>query len=144
MEYEYPFSTLGQAIAFYKFRNPARQRFTNIYEPDRGGFSEHFSGTAGELIYAAVANAIARTLRTKNHEEYWSFIYWHIVIRDTDKGLKDIAKELRISERQVRRYIEQSEEQIAKQLVNKKILDPYYEDNSRINRELRKQEENPN
>lgn len=144
MTAEFPFNTFGRVIAFYRFRNPARQKFTAIYEPDRGGYDEFFSGNAGQLLFSSVANAIARVLRRKTKLVADCFIYWHIELRDTDRGIEFISEILRIPVKQVWRNIHICEEEIAKILIDKKILDPYYEDNARTAQELKKQEENPN
>lgn len=144
MDKVYPFSTFGRAIAFYRFQNPARQKFTNIYEPDKGGYDEDFSGEAGRLIFAAIANAIARILRVKTKDVSDCFIYWHIALRDTDRGIEFIADCLNLPTKQVWKNIHICEEEIANILIQKEILDPHYRDNAKTEAELRKQAQNPN
>lgn len=144
MDKVYPFSTFGRAMAFYRFRNPARQKFTNIHEKDRGGYDEDFSGIGGQMIFAALANAIARVMRQKSKTIGDSFMMWYVTLRDTDRGRDFIAEHLNIPERQVRKNIEECEDEIAQILISKEILDPLYEDNARYAREIRKQQDKPN
>lgn len=125
----YPFETLSAAIAFYRFKNPARQKQTNIYEPDRIPIPNPDTESPRDL-WAAVALAIAKVLRKKPYAEYWSFCYWHIVLRDTDQGIDFIAKELQITPYQVRKHINTIEDEIAKELIRRDLLDPKYEDNA--------------
>lgn len=135
----YPFSTLSGAIAFYRFKNPARPREPKIYDRETGGFNAD-KGDPSD-IWASVSLGIAKVIRLATREEATCFAYWHIVLRDSDKGKDFIAQELRISQRQVNRNIEKIENEIAKELIRRELLNPDHEAIARDSRMRREKAE---
>lgn len=136
----YPFSTLSEAIAFYRFKNPTRQRQANFYEKERVQIPSPDTESPRDL-WASTCLAIAKVLRTKSYHEGECFKYWHIYLRDTGHGKKFIADHLNIPERQVSKNIEKIEEELTNELILRELLSPDHEENQRYKRLKRAEEE---
>lgn len=113
-------------------RNPARQRFINILEPDRFPTpqAEDFTGNSPRDLWASVATAIAAILKDAHSKAYWSFCFWHLAEREActrtgkDFSKESIAKELGIKKHQVSKYIREVESDLARELVRRELLNP--------------------
>lgn len=131
MERVYLFSTIGQAIAYYRYKEPARQKFTNIYEPDRPSkpHFDDFDPKNPHRVWCAISYAIAWVSKRKSDAEYWAFCYWHIIAPDTRMSIDDIAAHMRLPVKTIRRLVKRYELDIGKILVDRELLDPNFEDN---------------
>lgn len=135
----YPFSTLSAAISFYRLKNPARSRESKIYDRESGGYNAEHGDPAD--LWASVSLGIAKVIRLATREEGACFAYWHIILRDSDKGKDFIAQELRLSQRQVNKNIEKIENEIAKELIRREVLHPDHESIARDSRMRREKAE---
>lgn len=119
------FTSLGQALAFYNYKNPARQRYYDPLEPDRiFGSASHSPDYDPEGIFASVTLAIRATLLHYDHE---ARNIWNL----RNKGDKSehldqwsIARRLCISQAKVSRILKRINEDLTRELIRRELLPP--------------------
>lgn len=123
----YPFPTLIAAIAYYRFSNPARQKFVNILdqEPRSHDKKPDFSGESPADIWSSVCRAIEKVHAATRPIEWEAFRLYYL---DEDLawklGAEDIAKHLSISPKRVYRFLADTKEELEKELIRRELLKP--------------------
>lgn len=101
MEDVYKFRTINQLLHWYTHNNPARQKFINLLERDSKSTNENSS-----IDWALICSVIYGTLSYCTYNERRAFLMrYSSDPRAANLALDDIASEINISTRQVRRYI---------------------------------------
>lgn len=120
-----PFSSAGQALNFFHQRNPARQRYVNFFEPERGQKPQFpdFSGLSPTDVWASVANAIWRTLKDARAEERRAF---ELAFLNPDRARalapEEIAAVLKVSTSTVYRYLRTLREELELELKRRELM----------------------
>lgn len=118
---------MGQAISYYRFQNPARQKFVNITEPERYArdVSEQFSGKHPADVWASVQYAIKDVVSRDPEPLAMSiFALKFLGERDQQYYKTDIAKILKINERHVAKVIGRLWDALDDELVRRELKDP--------------------
>lgn len=118
------FTKVGQAIAYYRFRNPVRLKPLNIIEPDQHGFDapedEDPAGT-----WASIALAIRKVVNDDPEPLAISiFALKFLGERDQQYYKTEIAKLLNLRERHVARVIGRLIDALDDELVRRELKDP--------------------
>lgn len=119
----YPFELLGQALSYFNNNNPARQKFTNMFEPDFVGIPSSEQSSSHDL-WAAICLAIHETLRLYPYEAREIFKRRHLGDRTVQSSKEEIAKDLGLPLRAVRKWLEQIEDDLEAELVYRELLPP--------------------
>lgn len=122
-----PFFSVGQAITYFRFNNPARQRYVNLTEPDRlssKGY-EQFSGDHPADIWASVRYAISNVINQDPEPLAISiFALKFLGERDQQFYKSDIAKHLNLREKYVARVIGRLWDALDDELVRRELKEP--------------------
>lgn len=116
------FDSVSQALAFYRYCNPARAIRLNLLEADsRGGKQpDHFSGEHSADIFASVVGAMQRVKKsyTRSVERYFFYGYFELRL-DFD----DLRKELMLSSKVANRLRNRMYEELEKELVYRELME---------------------
>lgn len=121
------FSSVGQAISYYRFQNPARQKFVNITEPEVHvrDVSEQFSGNHPSDIWASIQYAIRQVVNDDPEPLALSiFALKFLGERDQQYYKTDIAKMLGLNERYVSKVIGRLWDALDDELVRRELKEP--------------------
>lgn len=123
---KYPFRSYAQAVAFINYNNPARQKFVNLLEIERGTKPSHedFSGLTPRDLWASVVAGVKKVLKDY---DYHHRLVWCLRNRgDTQKQLaaEEIAEVLNMQTRTIYRMLRRIREDIERELVRRHLLDP--------------------
>lgn len=136
MRVDYRFENFRQAIAFYRFGNPARDKRKNIFEPESGA-SNASDKLEAEVLYVTIAGAIEGAKRGHHTFAQQCFEAYHLgplrVVRDRSgiptmhrepMGSEDLARWFCTSARTIRRWIRRVEEDFEDELIRRELLAP--------------------
>lgn len=110
-----PFRSVGHVIGWYISHNPARQRFVNFFEPDRGSKPQHadfslYEGEDGSPVdqWARIGWTLHTTLKhfTRTERRAFWLRYGQYEKRDERSSIQDIAKTLGERPKAVARMID--------------------------------------
>lgn len=121
------FSSVGQAISYYRFQNPARQKFINLTEPDhhQRNVAEQFSGDHPADIWASVRYAVRDVVEADPEPLAMSiFALKFLGERDQQYYKTDIAKLLNLNERYVAKVIGRLWDALDDELVRRELKEP--------------------
>lgn len=121
------FDSVHQAIGFYSFCNPARARYINLFEPDRGSkpYAEAFSGNHPNDEWASIAAAVARVIDdTSDKTATRVFELYFPSARDGGYSKEVIARELGITLRHVSRLLRKILDELEEELIRRELLPP--------------------
>ena len=114
----HPFGSYRAALRYYKERNPARQKYVNVLEP------EHHAGSSKEQIQAAVelwvevVKAMENARHCCGNFEYWVFIACEI----SEIHPQDIAQRLSLSRRKIRRMLTRVQDAFEAELIARGLI----------------------
>lgn len=120
-----PFQTLGQTLAFYNFKNPARQRFINLLEVEHSGTpvpEEDFSGRSKRDLWASIAVAIGRVLNSYPFDAKMAWCYRNLGDKSRQLSVEDIAKELGLRRGIVFRHLRAIDDALRAELQRRELL----------------------
>jgi hypothetical protein len=136
MRVEYRFKTFREAIAFYRFGNPARDKRKNIFEPESGASNESDKLTS-EILYLSITGAIEDAKCGHSREAQECFTAYHIgplrylkdrsgipIMHREPMGAEDLGRWYRVSARQVRRWVRRIEDDFEDDLIDRGLLPP--------------------
>jgi hypothetical protein len=120
------FSSLWQALHYYRLNNPARQKSVNLLEPDKRQ-AKTDNREHAEIKYSAVVRALIRTREAIGRDKY-------LIFQLCDIGLQrhgfsrchpeDVASYFGRSERVIRRALYQARKTATEQLIRLGCLLP--------------------
>lgn len=124
-----PFPNLRSVINFYLLKNPARQKFVNVLEPERYPVphSEDFTGDSPRDQWSSIANAIHNIIDAVDSEKRTCFTVRYLFPSDFDSSIETIAKGLKISTYKVRKNISYVENKLSDELVRRELISPEIE-----------------
>ena len=121
----YPFRSVGQALYFAKFNNPARAKSFNLIEPTRvhtSSFTER-TGLSPADVYAAVVISIAAAFDRVGRDKATAFERAEAA-RDTTTSMEEIARALHVCERTLYRILREVRDTIRDELEDRRLLEP--------------------
>ena len=122
---EYPFNSVGQALAFLNSQNPARQRFPNLLEPEFGNcYHDDFSGQSPRDLWASVAAAVHQTLKDLPWESRRVWILRNRGDATGQLSIEEIAVEAGRPIRQIYRILKEVREELESELFRRGLLNP--------------------
>lgn len=126
MEY-YPFDNLNEAIRYRNTKQPNRQIFKNLIEPERQFSSKSINSNYNSywLWYGSFI-AVERAKKEQNAYRWEAFKLFHLIPERLHKN--DIAKELHKAPSTIGRWIHQTEAIVLEKMVDLGLLDPRLED----------------
>lgn len=76
---KYPFTHIFQCLAYYVFKNPARQKAINLLEPEvvRRPIAEMFSGEHPQDLWSSILLGIERRLKDYDPKVQKAFKMYH-------------------------------------------------------------------
>lgn len=116
-----PFTSLGQALAFYNECNPARQRSINLLEPEKRGASVH-SDWDPQDAWATIALGIAYVLNRTNGTKRWIWAMNNLGDRTRHKAPEEIAQQLGLKTETICRYLGEINKQLRKEFASRGLL----------------------
>lgn len=123
--HNYPFNSVGQALAFLNLNNPARQRFPNLLEPEFGNtYHDDFSGDSPRDLWASVAAAVFNVLKDQPYESRLIWVTWHRNSKPASYSLEDLALDSKKPIRQIYRILKEVREELESELFRRGLLDP--------------------
>lgn len=119
------FRTVGQAVNWYNSCNPARQHYTNFFEPESHGGGvvvEDFSGDSPKDIHASIGRAIKRALKCQRPRAIEAWALRNSGDRDRQLHPADIAKRLGCGVRLVFSYLAEIDSDLEHELIRRQLL----------------------
>jgi phage terminase small subunit len=117
------FQTLGAALAYYRDRNPARQKSVNLLEPERIAAKNPELAAMALEIWAQLALALRNAAAYAGKDAF--NVYYFCDIGSPTYGRchpADVARAKGISERKVRRQIDNTRQEVIRELVARGLL----------------------
>lgn len=129
--YKTPFKSIGNALAFYNFKNPARHKCVNLLEIEglSTQYTRDFSGTSSRDLFAAVTWAIKKTLLLHTREQQAAFVLREFGDSDSRLHVHDISKKLGRSKTTIYRWIANISDDLENELQRRELIpkpDKYY------------------
>ena len=116
------FESVQQALAYYRYCNPARAIRLNLLEAEsRGGKQpDHFSGQHSADIYASVVGAMQKVKKSysRSVEKYFFYGYFELKL-DFD----DIKKELLLSTKLANQLRNRMYEELERELIYRELME---------------------
>lgn len=118
---KYRFSSVYEALAFFVYNNPARQRFTNLLEADSNTYipAEEFSGDHPCDIWASIAHGIKATL---GRDTYRRTIFKMYFLSDGYYSKELICMELGISLRKLNEILKSIGQALEQEFARRELL----------------------
>jgi len=124
--YTYPFQRVGQAIAYYNTRNPARAKNINLLEPDT---QYHPIGIdlddSPRDIWAAVCLAIHATLKQTDPISRDAFKRNALGAGETHLHPSELANILGVTPQIIYRKLRQVRNELEAELINRRLMPPH-------------------
>lgn len=123
----YKFENVFQAVGFFSFCNPARARYLNIFEPERGSqpVAEHFSGDHPHDTWASICKAIEKAINyTNSNYARDVFSLYFPSERDSGIGREEIANKLHLPVDYVSRILNDLLQELERELVVRELIPP--------------------
>lgn len=121
-----PFQSLRAVINFYLTRNPARQKYPNIYEPEKKGsnlYAKDFTLKSPHDIWANITLGLRKILDRVDHEKKTCFSFWYFYPDRRENSIESIAETMRISPWKCRKNIRTVEEMLTKEFIDRELLE---------------------
>lgn len=117
------FNDVHQALAYYRFKNPARAKFVNVLEDDRGSpnVAEQFSGEHPADIWASIVGAVVKVLKTERPLD--RALFEAVEMADERLHVDEAAEELMIGKRYARKAIYRIKDEIERELMRREIVE---------------------
>lgn len=123
----YRFQSVNAAIAYFKMSNPARQKSFDPLDPEPKSHDKKpdFSGESPADIWASVCKAVDKVYKAGTQLEQQVFWLYFLDPRWSRRlGAKDVAKVLRISPRRVYKILDDTREDLEKELRYRELMPP--------------------
>lgn len=130
--YKPPFSTIGQALNRYNL-NPARAKFCNIFEQERGHtphYSE-FDQDHPDRVWARIVKGIEKVLGDYRPDQRQAWCMCNLGDKtDDQKHPIEVARRLHISKSTIFRWLKQINEDMEEEFYQRRLIsNPYRESN---------------
>lgn len=128
MEKLYPFTSVGQALHWFNWHNPSRQKYVNIFELERGQKpgASHFSGSHPHDIWASICAAISTVLHDFDARSTLMFNLSYRGDRTRQKAAEELAEHFGISPRHVNRLISRVLDDLESELIRRGLVEPVH------------------
>ena len=117
------FDDVHQALAYYRYKNPARQQFKNILEQEKhtADIAEQFSGDHPADIWASVVGAIQYTLQSYRFEDRRLF---ELTELDDDRlHIDDAAESLFLNKHTAKKRKYKILDELERELMRREIVE---------------------
>lgn len=118
------FASVLAALSYYKLKNPARQRFINLLEPERGSpqLAEDFTTENPVFVWVNVTGAINAILSELDRDRRRAFILCELGDGETRLHPIEVARALRVHERTVFRWLSDIRERLERELKQRDLI----------------------
>ena len=127
---KYPFTHIFQCLAYYVFKNPARQKAINLLEPEvvRRPIAEMFSGEHPQDLWASIFLGIERRLKDYDPKVQKAFKMYHF---DEKRrySKQDCAELVGLPSRLISRRFKEILEDLDEEFKARELIEPKIEDN---------------
>lgn len=122
----YQFDSVNQAIRWYQTHNPARQKFLNILEPERGNKpqADDFCTENPVFLWINVVGAIEAILCELDRDRRQAFLLCEIGQNGERVHPVEAAKLFRVHPRTVYRWLQEIREKLEREMQQREILEP--------------------
>ena len=116
----YRFNSVGQALAFFSYQNPARAKSINLLEIERFSHAGEFEN---EDVWASVCLAVKKVLSHSDVRTQKIFLYYYYK-PEARISAEHIWKHLKISDSRFYQLKRKLLEEIEQELINRGLMQP--------------------
>lgn len=128
--HDYPFKSVGFALAFYISKNPARAKYFNLLEPERGSrpSAQDFTYESPLDLWVEVGKTVHKIMRGLPWEARKIFWLRNAGDRTKQWPKEDIARELGLPAYAVGKWLKTINEELESDLIRKGLIAPKDDD----------------
>lgn len=120
----YRFNSIGQALAYYRYCNPARAVYKNPLETEsrKTRIAREFSGDHPSDVWASICLAL-QTVKESYTSSVQRILFDQMFGAESTKHITDVAKDLFISERIARKWHNKMFDEIERELTRRELIE---------------------